>query len=68
MNIVEFKLEGMTCGGCVRSVERVLAGLPGIQESKVEVGSAKVTFDPTVLSAELLQTALSKTGFRVEEL
>lgn len=67
METIQFSLQGMTCGGCVRSVERVLSTLPGIKESKVEVGRASVTFDPAVQTKAAIHEALSKTGFGVDE-
>ena len=35
-------IDGMHCGGCVASVERVLRALPGVQDVQVKVGEAKV--------------------------
>lgn len=67
MKTISFNLEGMTCGGCVRSVERVLSGLTGIQNSKVEIGKADVTFDPSIVSGTDIHSALVKTGFSVTE-
>ena len=43
----ELKVEGMTCDGCVRSVEKKLSSVPGVKSAKVnlEDGKATVEFD-----------------------
>ena len=48
METITLKVKGMTCGGCVASVTRVLNSLPGVDEVAVtlEPGTALVTFDP----------------------
>jgi copper chaperone CopZ len=35
------KIEGMTCGGCVRSVEKALAGVSGLKSAKVDLDRAE---------------------------
>jgi len=35
MNEITLSVTGMTCGGCVNSVTRVLTALPGVQNAVV---------------------------------
>ncbi|HQS82013.1 MAG TPA: heavy-metal-associated domain-containing protein [Thiobacillus sp.] len=35
MNEIILSVTGMTCGGCVNSVQKVLAALPGVQNVEV---------------------------------
>ena len=46
--MVTLKVNGMTCDGCVRSVKKVLRGVPGVRDVEVslERGEARVEFDP----------------------
>ena len=37
MENVTLKVDGMTCGGCVASVERVLKAVPGVVAVKVQL-------------------------------
>lgn len=60
-----FTIQGMTCGGCVNSVKRVLGAVPGIEPLKVEVGSATVRIDPAQATAEQAKAAIAKAGFTV---
>ena len=48
MEAVTIKVQGMTCGGCVAGVTRVLKAIPGVDDVAVtlEPGAAKVAFDP----------------------
>jgi copper chaperone len=52
----EFKIEGMSCSHCVMAVEKELNRLD-IENKKVEIGSAKIEFDPDKVS-EILKTPL----------
>jgi copper chaperone CopZ len=42
-------IEGMTCGGCVVSVKRVLERVPGVSELTVEVGEARLIVDDALV-------------------
>ena len=67
MENTSFDVQGMTCGGCVASVRRVLEALPGV--SKVDVtlapGKATVDYDPQRVSAEALRDAVQNAGYGV---
>jgi copper chaperone len=60
------KIEGMTCGGCVRSVAAVLKALPGVEDARVslERNEAQVTFDPTQVDVTRLKGAVEEAGYR----
>ncbi len=67
MNATETTLtiQGMTCGGCVNSVKRVLGAIPGIEPLHVEVGRATLRIDPALATAELAKAAIERAGFSV---
>ncbi|MHB8862326.1 MAG: heavy-metal-associated domain-containing protein [Pirellulaceae bacterium] len=60
---VRFAIEGMTCGGCVKSVTSVLNRLDGVKAEQVSVGSAEVSFDAAKTSAPSIAKALTDAGF-----
>jgi copper chaperone len=62
-----FRIEGMSCGHCVNAVKKALSGLPGVTAEDVQIGSAKVTFDPTTASPEQIRTAIQNEGYRVSD-
>jgi copper chaperone CopZ len=62
---VEFAVEGMHCGSCSALIEETLAEQPGVSAASVDLESAKavVSFTPTDLSVEQLQSAIAEVGY-----
>jgi copper chaperone len=67
MDNVSFRVEGMSCGGCVASVKRVLEALPGVTNVNVtlEPGKASVVYDSARVTAEALYDAVRNAGYDV---
>lgn len=65
MENAKVPVQGMTCGGCVRSVTNVLQGVSGVKSVTVslERAEAEVTFDPAIASLALLQAAIRDAGY-----
>ena len=60
-----FTIQGMSCGGCVNSVKRVLTAVQGIEPLKVEIGRATVRIDPARATAAQAKAALEQAGYTV---
>jgi copper chaperone len=62
---VELKVEGMTCQGCVRSVEKKLSGVAGVESATVDLaaGKAVVVFDDARVQPGQLIGAVEQIGF-----
>nr|XP_015799108.2 copper-transporting ATPase 1 [Nothobranchius furzeri] len=62
---VSLRVEGMTCGSCVRSIEQRIGSLNGVMHIKVslEKKSATVIFDNSKQSPESLAEAIEDMGF-----
>lgn len=60
-----FTVSGMSCGGCVRSLTRVLGAVPGVEPVHVEVGRATVRIDPALATVEAARAAIARAGFAV---
>ena len=69
MDTITMNVKGMTCGGCVASVTRVLKSVPGVSDVAVTLtpGTAKVTFDSARTSAPALRNAVEDAGYDVVE-
>jgi copper chaperone len=67
MDKVSFRVEGMSCGGCVASVTRVLEALPGVANVNVTLdpGKATVDYDSARVTAEALYDAVRNAGYDV---
>jgi copper chaperone len=66
MNTTEksYTIQGMSCGGCVNSLTRVLKAVPGIEPLKIEVGKAHLRLDERVTS-QAVRDAVERAGFEV---
>ena len=65
METFTLNIGGMTCGGCVKSVTRILEGVNGVAKAAVslEHKSAVVEFDPALTSPAALIEAVEDGGF-----
>jgi copper chaperone len=59
-----FFISGMSCGGCVNSLTRVLKSVTGIEPVQIEVGKARLRLDDTVTSGTV-KDAVARAGFQV---
>jgi len=69
MNEIVLSVTGMTCGGCVNSVQKVLTALPGVQRVEVTLtpGQARVVVDPARIDRAALARAIVDAGFGVAD-
>ncbi len=58
-------IDGMSCGHCVARVQKALTRLEGAHVDQVEIGSARVTFDPDRVSLQRLREAVEDAGYEV---
>jgi copper chaperone len=67
MTTITLKVEGMSCGGCVASVTRVLKALPGVSDAAVslQAGTAQVTFDDSRTGIGAMRAAIEGAGYEV---
>ena len=64
----QLQIKGMTCGGCESSVNHALSSKEGVMQSTAsyEEGMAKVTYDPALVSPEVLKKAIEEeVGYKV---
>lgn len=65
MATITLNIDGMTCGGCVKSVTKVLNGLDGVRSATVslENKNAQVEFDESKIQIAQLVEAVEDAGF-----
>ena len=65
MATATLNIGGMTCGGCVKSVTRILEGVGGVSKAEVslENKNATVTFDPALTNPDALIEAVEDGGY-----
>jgi copper chaperone len=66
METVELKVEGMDCEGCVKSVTRMLSGVPGVTSVDVSLAQAraKVTYDRAKSGIAEFKRAVERAGYK----
>lgn len=59
-------VEGMSCGGCARGVERAARPVDGVTDASVDLahGRATVRFDPSHARVEQIVAAIAAVGYR----
>jgi copper chaperone len=67
METTVLKVNGMTCGGCVRSVKSVLESIQGVSGAKVSLDKAQatVTYDPAKADVNRMREAVPDAGYQV---
>jgi copper chaperone len=65
METTTIKVDGMSCGGCVKSVTGVLAALDGVAKAEVslEQKQAVVEFDAGKVTRDQLMAVIEDAGF-----
>ena len=68
MHTDNLKVTGMTCGGCVSTIEGALRAVPGVSSANVSLANheASVQFDEGQTSHEQLQSTIAKAGYGVQ--
>ena len=65
MQTLTLKIDGMTCGGCVKSVTKVLENLNGVEKAEVSLENADaiISFDESKIQPAALIEAVEDAGF-----
>ncbi len=62
-------VSGMTCSACALNIEKVLKKKEGVDSVAVnlELGRAKVSFDPSIITPKEIEEAIESIGYKVEK-
>ena len=58
-------LAEMHCAHCVLSVRKTLDALDGVTVHAVEIGTARISYDPEAVARDTITAALEKKGYPV---
>ncbi len=67
MERVELTIEGMTCDHCVRAVRNRLTATDGVQVENVQVGAARIAYDPAKTNLDEIEEAIADEGYTAFE-
>ena len=64
-----FRIQGMCCAACAKSIERVTSRLEGVESSNVNLATEKlvISFEPKLIEENKIISAIEKAGFKVFE-
>lgn len=67
METITLTVGGMTCGGCVASIDRALKSKDGVitVDASLEAGEVQVEFDTSTISRGGVEAAVEAAGFDV---
>ena len=67
MQTLNWKIDGMHCGGCAQTLHALLARLPGVRRVEVSYpdGHARLLLDPQEASPERVVELIERAGYRV---
>ena len=64
MNTIHLEVQGMSCGGCVKSVTAALTPLPGVNTVEVDLSAGNVTVNGDLSrGGDPLVLALTAAGY-----
>lgn len=68
METTIIKVEGMSCGGCVKSVTNVLTALPGVAKAEVSLDDkqARIEYEAGRVSIDDMKRVIVDAGFEAE--
>lgn len=61
-----YLVEGMTCSGCERTIQKVVGNIEGVKSSKADLKSSTVSveYDPDKVSIERIRSAVNGVGYK----
>lgn len=67
MKTMTFRIEGMHCEGCAKTIEALLGAEPGVQRAAVsfQAREAQVLFDPKAADDARIVAAIERAGYKV---
>lgn len=66
--IKEFKVEGLKCSGCAKTVENAVSAVEGVEKASVDFEAKKLTveFQQDKVEEQKIIEAVSKAGYQTE--
>src|SRR5437764_15127863 len=65
--VLDVPVTGMHCAACAASIEKALAGTPGVSSAGVNFATARATvrYDPSFASPEKLRDVVREAGYDI---
>lgn len=62
-----YLVEGMTCSGCERAIQRVVGNLKGVTAAKADLATSTVMveYDPGLVTVDKIKSAVNTLGYKI---
>ena len=62
-----YLVEGMSCAGCERAIQKAVGNLQGVQNVKADLASSSVSFeyDSSSVTIDEIKATVNKLGYRI---
>ena len=65
MKELNLAISGMSCGHCLGAVKRALQDVPSVSIGELQIGKARVSYDPEVVGTDRIVSAVEDAGYTV---
>lgn len=61
-----YLVEGMTCAGCERTIQRIVGNLEGVTSAKADLSSSTVSveYDSSKVTIDAIKAAINNVGYK----
>lgn len=61
-----YLVEGMTCSGCERTIQKVITNLEGVESARADLQTSTVAveYDPGKVGLDQIKAAVNKVGYK----
>jgi copper chaperone CopZ len=63
MRSLTLRIQGMSCGHCLHTVNEALVAHPGVRLESLRMGEAIVRYDEVVTNPSAIETAIADAGY-----
>ena len=62
-----YLVEGMTCAGCERAIQKVVGNLEGVEFAKADLATSTVSveYDPEKVQVDQTKSAVGRIGYKI---
>lgn len=62
-----YLVEGMSCSGCERAIQKIVNNLEGVESAKADLqtSTVSVAYDPEKVNVDQIKSAVNKIGYKI---
>lgn len=66
--VISLRVEGMSCMHCVKSIQKAVGDLNGVDRVEVDLqaGKVRVDYSPELVSVDTIKNVIEDQGYRIK--